>query len=388
MVLLHWLPLLAELTLASPAPRAATAPPSFSAWFDARAAEEKPEVLTRYQVDLDGDGRDDEVVCYRFGEKAHDPDALIPVVLVGLARGERFALGQMDVQWPSECPLPPARGSDLSLALQLRSRSTTSSAQLSLLVDRNGPMLLRSVVGGPQCTTTVDFRTAISRSRCDSPDAEEALEDEEPVLSISGAKPLELPSRVTGGTEHWEGKGDADLKVLLRRRGAVLTVVARLTDDKSVFAKSTQSEAILAADHLELRWPDGDAASGSVKLAIARPQKGTPTALWLAPPRRTQTPPPAIRWTTPERVEVDLPLSWLLLDRPSEVGNLYGELISGRPYLAVVFGDGDGEGPGTRVTAYSRFFVVEPGRRFPALVRSLLPWRSVGEAATLRSLVH
>ncbi|QDE84336.1 hypothetical protein [Myxococcus xanthus] len=59
-------------------------------WFHARAKQEGAYLITHFQLELDGDGQDDDVVCYSFFKQGEGTTG--PVVLVGLASGERFAL--------------------------------------------------------------------------------------------------------------------------------------------------------------------------------------------------------------------------------------------------------------------------------------------------------
>ncbi|WP_228559374.1 MULTISPECIES: hypothetical protein [Myxococcus] len=397
MVFSHWLPLLTLLAAPPSSAPLAPRPSPFATWFDARVKEEKPEVFTRYQVDLDGDGRDDEVVCYAF--KGADGFIGHSVVLVGLARGERFALGGIETTDAFDIPSPPSNTPDSSKALVLKYRNLTNSAELSLRFDQHGPMLMQFVESGYQCTETVNLQTQRATMRCtnldpdfddeDSVSEKEDFVTETTVLLVSNVDSSPLPpGHVSSSQKQWTGNGDTGLKVRLRRRGDMLRVIAQLEDDRTVPSKDATPKAVLAADHLELWWAERKSTAPSdaqVQLAVARTEAGTPVAMWLRPPARKDTSLPSVRWTSPAQVEVDLPLSWLP-QTPTASDNIYTHLSSRRPYLSVAFSDGDGEGQETLIRTFARFFVVKPGRRYPALEQSLQYWQRVSKQATLRSL--
>ncbi len=402
MAFVLWLPVLVAVLTSAPAvPQDAPPHPPFSVWLDARVKEEQPKFVTRFQVDLDGDGRDDEVACYGL-MRADFPE--VPegglVILVGLASGERFAFN--DGAGPdslSACPMPPdkAEGSGKAVLVVERQGAGTSS-RVKLRFDRKGPLLVGSEVNGRFSSSSMDLlaqRAHTSNYTPPNPDDENDKGEESEwngvARSVSDLEATVLPSpgKVSWGQKHWKGREDADLKVSLRRRGDLLVVSVRLRDDKTVTATDGSPKAILAADHLELWWLEWPATRvgthQEVQLGVARNPRGTPVATWFRPPRKKDTPLPTIRWTSPETVEVDLPLRWLM-PTPAHLDDY--DPTSATPHLKVSFSDGDGKGQETLVdVSAGMLFVAEPGRPFPTVEQSVQPWMRVADDATLRSLL-
>ncbi|CAM4482211.1 MULTISPECIES: hypothetical protein [Myxococcus] len=401
MAFVLWLPVLVAVLTAPPAvPQVAPAHPSFPVWFDARVNEEQPKVFTRFQVDLDGDGRDDEVVCYGFMRK-DIPQVMEAglLILVGLASGERFAFNEgAGPDGLSACPMPPdkAEGSGKAVLIVERQGGGTSS-RVKLRFDRKGPLLVGSVVNTRFSSNSMDLLTQRTHSSNytapmsdDENDEGDESESDGMAHGVSDLEATVLPSpgQVSWGQKHWKGPEDADLKVSLRRRGDLLVVSVRLRDDKMVTATDGSPKAILAADHLELSWTEWAATkSGTnqyVQLGVARNARGTPVATWFRPPWKKDTPLPTIRWTSPDAVEVDLRLRWLM-PTPAKLG--YYDPTSVTPQLKVSFSDGDGKGQETLVDVNAgMLFFAEPGRPFPTVEQYVQPWMRVADDATLRSL--
>jgi hypothetical protein len=394
-----WWSLLGVLATVSPA---VAAPGSFQSWFDTRVAAEKPTVHTRFKVDLDGDGRADDVVCYAFPAT---PDASSrPVVLVGLATGERFALrdaappmlGKLEV-----CPQVPSQAKGRLAALHLELREPDVLGGLDLRFDKKGPLLVGwNLDGGAslrivQRVDLLSQRASFQLSAVPGKGWESnSTEPPSPIASAamvaSGTKvpPAPAPTWVREGRDHWRGPRDADLKVHVMRQEDTLTVVARLTDDRWVPATGAGPEAVLAADHLELWWnwnEPGSKFGGSAQLGVARTAKGAPVVAWIQPPGGPDVPLPPVRWASPGHVEVDLPLKQIIPHPTTTEGA-----------FTVVFSDVDGKDPRTCVSTSEvppspvlgagLLFVPEPGDRFPRPQPGRL-WRTVGPDDTLEALV-
>ncbi|WP_181790353.1 hypothetical protein [Myxococcus llanfairpwllgwyngyllgogerychwyrndrobwllllantysiliogogogochensis] len=402
MAFVPWLPLLVALHSVPAAPaKPAPAPVSFASWFDARVKEEAPNITERYQVDLDGDGREDEVVCFPMASvdrpKTWDGP---PVTLVGLASGERFAMsGGAGVDEPLGCPSPTstASGSGLPTLLLQRAGAGTSSS-VTLRFDRKGPMLVASNVNPrfslrrmdllAQSAATFHY-TPPDPEDPDSEGNESKWEGSARVVSDLESTVLPSPGQVTWGQKNWKGPEDADLTVSLRRRGDLMVVSVRLRDDKTVVAADASPKAILAADHLELRWMEWGTTrfmrDQQVELGVARNKQGAPVATWFKPPKKKDTPPPTIRWTSPEAVEVEVPLAWFM---PTPAKLDYYDPTRATAQFTVFFSDGDGRGQETLVNADpGMLFVADPGRPFPSLAQVVQPWVRVEDGATLRSLL-
>ncbi|HEX8697993.1 MAG TPA: hypothetical protein VF815_04100 [Myxococcaceae bacterium] len=138
-------PLLLLTAWLSAAPAAAK-PDAFATWLDARVKAESARVLLHEQMDLDSDGRSDHLVCYVLPrEQGTTP----PLVLVGLATGERFAFsgGGLTPSLLDQCPerpMPVKRGSGLRPTLTLKRSGLTGYVDhVSIVMDRTGPLLER-----------------------------------------------------------------------------------------------------------------------------------------------------------------------------------------------------------------------------------------------------
>ncbi|WP_233587983.1 hypothetical protein [Corallococcus sp. CA049B] len=392
---------------------AASAPQSFGDWFDARAKAEKAFVRVRFQVDLDGDDRDDDVACYVF-ETPKEWVTTAPVILVGLATGERFALrGQGLGPGFAECPrsLLPSTMNPLKILLIEMSAPTGFRAEAFLRFDKKGPLLTSSRTLDQRHIRIVDLVRqeaelisfeASNATPTDGGDIDSGQESP-PVRSsamlASGTKVPAPPAPVwpSWGQKDWAGFSDANLKVQWLRKGDGVTLIATLQDDHPVPATDTRVKAILAADHLELWWREWNAGSARpVRLGVARTADGKPVATWLQPPDRKDTPLPPVRWTAPDRMEVDLPISWIRGRTPA--GTLPSDLEppSERTELTVAFSDNDGRGPETLLSTtpkrpdgetFSFLFIAEPDCPFPRLSKRVLQWVPVSQGTTLRELV-
>ncbi|NTX13029.1 hypothetical protein HUA76_19710 [Myxococcus sp. CA056] len=398
-----WLPVLVTLHSVPPAAaRAEPAPAAFSSWFDARAKEEQPKVLTRYQVDLDGDGREDEVVCYSLvkSDETRRGDGA-PVTLVGLASGERFAMNTgvgLDVELGCPSPTPEASNTGKPFLLLPRT-GMRSSSSVSLRFDRNGPLLVASHVTTYSSSNRMDLLTQRAQTyNYTAPTSEEQdpegnetrWEGPAQVVTDLESTVLPTPGKVTWGQKNWKGLEDADLTVSLRRRGDLMVVSVRLKDDKTVVAADASPKAILAADHLELRWSEWGTTkrmeNRPVELGVARNALGVPVATWFKPPKKKDTPPPTIRWTSPEAIEVELPLDWFM---PPPAKRTYYDAMTSMPWFSVFFSDGDGKGQETLVNVFPKvLFVAEPGRPFPTVEQNVQPWARVEAGATLLMLTQ
>ncbi|NOK34747.1 hypothetical protein HMI49_16230 [Corallococcus exercitus] len=408
----HRLSLLGLLVTATPA---ASDPQSFGGWFDARVKAEKVVVRERFQLDLDGDGREDDVVCYVF-ETPREWVTTAPVILVGLATGERFALrGQGLGPGFVECPTAPLATAEEQLkTLQVgMSAPTGFRAEASLRFDRKGPLLTRSRTQDQHHLRTVDLVLqdaefisfeSLNATPTDGGDIDSAQESP-PVRSAamlaSGTKVPAPPAPVwpSWGQKDWDGFADANLKVQWLRKGDAVTLIATLRDDHPVSAADARVKAIFVADHLELWWREWKAGSSRpVRLGVARTADGKPVAAWFQPPGREDTPLPPVRWTAPDRLEVDLPLSWILTRplTPAATLPILLEPPSERTDLTVAFSDSDGKGPETLLSTtqsrpdgetFSPLFIAEPECPHPRLSRRVLQWVPVGQGTTLRELV-
>ncbi|WP_233591460.1 hypothetical protein [Corallococcus sp. AB011P] len=409
---LHGFSLLGLLVAAT---AAASAPQSFGDWFDARVKAEKAFVRERFQVDLDGDGQEDDVACYVF-ETPKEWVTTAPVILVGLATGERFALrGQGLGPGFAECPraLLPSAVNPLKLLLVGMSAPTGFRAEAFLRFDKKGPLLTSSRTLDQHHIQIVDLvRQEAERISFEAGNATptdggdiDSGQESPPVRSAamlaSGTKVPAPPAPVwpSWGSKDWGGPSDANLKVQWLRKGDAVTLIASLQDDHPVPATDTRVKAILVADHLELWWREGKAGSARpVRLGVARTADGKPVATWLQPPDRKDTSLPPVRWIAPDRLEVDLPLSWILARPLTPTGTLPGDLEppSERTDLTVAFSDNDGKGPETLLSttevrpggeAFSFLFIAEPECPYPRLSKRVLQWVPVSQGTTLRELV-
>jgi len=222
MVALSLLPCLALLAAPPAAPPAASASTPFMSWFHARAKHEGAYLITHFQLDLDGDEQDDDVVCYDFKQGV---GTTLPVVLVGLASGERFALsgGGIGPGLMDRCPRPTRGGHPEVLTLG-RSGTTGWSDTVSVRFDRHGPLLVATSSGDRYHSASLSLLAQrFSRlSREDSESEEEDGSEERHrsegavVLAPGTESPAgHPPVWVSWGRKHWSGKEDADLR---RRR--------------------------------------------------------------------------------------------------------------------------------------------------------------------------
>ncbi len=373
-------------------------------WFHARAKQEGAYLITHFQLELDGDGQDDDVVCYDFKQGV---GTTLPVVLVGLASGERFALsgGGIGPGIMDRCPRPTRGGHPEVLTLG-RSGTTGWSDTVSIRFDRHGPLLVATSSGGRYHSASLSLLaqrfSRLSREDLESAEEEDGSEERHRsegavVLAPGTESPASHPPVwVSWGRKHWSGKEDADLKVHAFRRGNTVTVVAQFQDDHVVAATDTSPKAILAADHLELWWHErgqADGRSRPVQLGVARTHEGIPVSTWFRPPARKLSPPTA-RWVAPNQVEVDLPVAWVLPKARSEEEDPGAS--TGVPFT-VVFSDSDGKGQETLVSTsdrlpgpydYGLLAIAPEGRPFPALWGGAQHWERVGKRTTLRSLVR
>ncbi|WP_244219818.1 hypothetical protein [Corallococcus interemptor] len=377
-------------------------PQPFAAWFDARVKAEKPEVRERFQLDLDGDGREDDVVCYDFKDP-EGPGTTTPVILVGLATGERFALrgeglGPMTVQCPS-APSPKAT------SLHLGGNGLTGFvAGASLRFDKKGPLLTRVNSGDRYHSRSMDLvsqRMEFSSYEYSESQTEDPVPNRSAAMLASGAKDPAPPAPVwvSWGQKNWSGAADADLKAQWLRKGDTVTLLATLQDDQPVPAVGASAKAILAADHLELWWLEWkEGTPRPVQLGVARTVDGKTVATWFQPPSRKNTPLPSVRWTAPDRLEVDLPMRWIVPTRLDQPATDTGELEppSGQADFTVVFSDSDGKGQETLVSttekrpgsgSFSALFISEPGSPYPRLNKRVFSWVPVKQRSTLRELV-
>ncbi|WAM23672.1 hypothetical protein [Myxococcus sp. NMCA1] len=371
-------------------------------WFHARAKQEGAYLITHFQLELDGDGQDDDVVCYSFFKQGEGTTG--PVVLVGLASGERFALtgGGMGPGAMDQCPSSSRGGGPEVLTLG-RSGLTGWSDTVSVRFDRKGPLLVGTSSSDRYHSASLSLLaqrfSTLSHEDSESGEEEDGSEERRQsehavVLAPGTGIPAgHAPVWVSWGRKHWSGKEDADLKVHAFRRGNTVTVVAQFHDDHTVVATDTSPKAILGADHLELWWSErGDVHSRPVQLGVARTQEGIPVSTWFRRPGR-RVPPPTARWVTPNHVEVDLPVAWVLPKARSEEEDPGAS--KGGPFT-IVFSDSDGKGQETLVSTsdrtpgpylYGRLAIAPEGRPFPALWGGDLHWERVGKRTTLRSLV-
>ncbi|RKH58375.1 hypothetical protein D7W81_29205 [Corallococcus aberystwythensis] len=402
---LHGFSLLGLLVTATPA---VSAPPSFGAWFDARVKAEKPEVRERFKADLDGDGQEDDVVCYVF-ETPEEGGTSLPVTLVGLATGERFALrGEGLGPATLECPkAPSSKGTSLSLG----GRGLTGyTAGASLRFDKKGPLLTSAEFNDRSYARRMDLlsqRMEFTSYETSNTGAKDPGAKEDPVPSRSAAMLASgtqvpappAPVWVSWGQKNWSGAADADLKAQWLRKGNTVTVFATLLDDQPVQATGASAKAILDADHLELWWLEWkQGRARSVQLGVARTSEGRPVAAWIQSPGRKGTPLPVMRWAAPDRLEVDLPMNWIVPAAPDQPGSDTGDLEppSGQADLTVVFSDSDGKGQETLVSTtekrpgeggFSALFIAAPGSAYPRLSKGAFNWVPVKQRSTLRELV-
>ncbi|WP_254360699.1 hypothetical protein [Corallococcus exiguus] len=400
----HWFSLLGLLVTATPA---ASAPQSFGDWFDARVKAEKPEVRERFQLDLDGDGREDDVVCYDFKEP-EGPGTTTPVVLVGLATGERFAmrgdgLGPIDHVGCPSAPSSKTKGRPNSLSLGGNGMTGYVGA-VSLLFDNKGPLLVGGNTGDRYHAWSMDLvsqRTELSSYEYSESQTEDPVPNRSASMLASGTQEPAPPAPVwvSWGKKNWSGDADAGLKVQWLRKGSTVTLLATLHDDQPVPAADASAKAILGADHLELWWREPDVDSKrAVQLGVARTADGKPVATWFQPPGRKDKALPSIRWTAPVRFEVDLPVSWLV-PKPRDGVTVHDgdmEPPSGLAAVTVVFSDSDGKGQETLVSTtekrpgaevFSSLYLAEPGSLYPRLSKGVFSWVPVQQGTTLRELV-
>lgn len=278
MVVLSLLPCLALLATPAATPAVASTSSPFMSWFHARAKQEGAYLITHFQLELDGDGLDDDVVCYSLKQ---DVGTTLPVVLVGLASGERFALtgggigpGAMD-----QCP-PSNRGGRPEVLTLGRSGLTGWSDTVSVRFDRQGPLLVERSSSDRYHSASLSLLAQRSSTLLHEDSAsgeedgsEDRRQSERAVVLApgTGIPAGHAPVWVSWGRKHWSGKEDADLKVHALRRGNTVTVVAQFQDDHTVAAMDSSPKAILDADHLELWWSErGDVHSRPVQLGAAR----------------------------------------------------------------------------------------------------------------------
>jgi hypothetical protein len=382
-------------------------PQSFGAWFDARVKAEKPEVRERFQSDLDGDGREDDVVCYDFKDP-EGPGTTTPVILVALATGERFAmrgggLGPIDsVNCPS-APAPNTKGQRNSLHLG-GNGLTGYVGGVSLLFDKKGPLLVGGSTGDRYHAWSMDLRsqrTERSSYEYSESQTEDPVPNRSAAMLASGTQEPAPPAPVwvSWGKKNWSGDADAGLKVQWLRKDATVTLLATLQDDQPVPAADASAKAILGADHLELWWsePNGESVR-AVQLGVSRTADGKPVATWFQPPSRKSKALPSIRWTAPGRFEVDLPVSWLV-PKPKDGVTVHDGDVEPPSALAaftVVFSDSDGKGQETLVSTteqrpgagnFSSLYLAEPGSPHPRLSKGVFSWVPVKQGTTLRELV-
>ncbi|MBN8229540.1 hypothetical protein JYK02_18690 [Corallococcus macrosporus] len=393
--------LLGLLVTATPAPQ------PFGAWFDARVKAEKPEVRERFQQDLDGDGQEDDVACYDF-KAPEGPGTTPPVILVGLATGERFAMrgdGLGPIAYVG-CPsAPSSKPKDRPGSLHLGGNGLTGYAgAVSLRFDRKGPLLVGGETGDRYHAWWMDLisqRTELSSYEYSEAQTEDPVPARSAAMLASGtqAPAPAAPVWVSWGKKNWSGDADAGLKAQWLRKDSTVTLIATLQDDQPVPATDASAKAILAADHLELWWsePNGE-STRAVQLGVARTAEGKPVATWFQPPGRKSKALPALRWTAPGRFEVDLPVSgWV--PKPREGVTVHDgdvEPPSALAAVTVVFSDSDGKGQETLVstteqrpgaTVFSSLYLAEPGSLYPRLSRGVFNWVPLKQATTLRELV-
>ncbi|MHA7627785.1 hypothetical protein [Corallococcus sp. M7] len=398
----HWLSLFGLLVTATPAPQ------SFGAWFDARVKAESAVVRERFQLDLDGDGQEDDVVCYDFKEPA-GPGTTTPVILVGLATGERFAM-RGDGLGPIAhvgCPsAPESKTKGRPSSLRLGGNGLTGYVGgVSLLFDKKGPLLVGGDTGDRYHAWSMDLvsqRTELSSYEYSEAQTEDPVPSRSAAMLASGAQEPAPPAPVwvSWGKKNWNGDADAGLKIQWLRKGATVTLIATLQDDQPVPAADASAKAILGADHLELWWSEPAAdATRAVQLGVARTADGKPVATWFQPPgRKNKAALPSLRWTAPDRFEVDLPVSWLV-PKPTEGVTVHDgdmEPPSALAAFTVVFSDSDGKGQETLVSTTEKrpgagvlgsLYLAEPGSPYPRLSKGVFSWVPLKQGVTLRELV-
>ena len=381
---------------ATPSPAKADA---FTTWLDERVRAESARVVSHERLDLDGDGRSDHVVCFVFNLEVGTTS---PVILVGLATGERFALsggggglGRLD-----SCPSPskPSKrgGSTLPTLHLTRSGLTGYSDSVSLRFDRLGPLLAASSLGDRYMSMSADLQrqereyldqSEVYQGTTDTPDRYASA-----ALVSASSKAWALPpvrTWVSWGQGRHQGERDAALQVTASHTKKVITVQLRITDDTDVRATSGTDKAVLAADHLELWWQEGSHPHmRTVQLGVARDARGQPLSVWFQAPEPLHAL-PAVRWSADNQVEVDLRTEWLF---PASQADKERE---GRPFT-VVFSDSDGKGQETLVSTTDRrptstnfggLFLAAEKQRLPRLSQYTQGWSVVKPDATLRDLV-
>lgn len=406
MHMLHVFSLLGLLVTATPA---ASAPQSFGDWFDARVKAEKAIVRERFQLDLDGDGQEDDVACYDFKEPEGSATTTTnPVILVGLATGERFAmrgegLGPISNVGCPSAPSSKTKGRPSSLHLG-GNGLTGYVGGVSLLFDKKGPLLLGGDTGDRYHEWHMDLvsqRTQLTSYESTESETQATGPIRSAAMLASGTRDPAPPAPVwvSWGKKNWSGDADAGLKVQWLRKGDTATLIATLQDDRPVPAADASAKAMLGADHLELWWSEPDAEPRrAVQLGVARTADGKPVATWFQPPGDKSRALPAIRWTAPGRFEVDLPVSWLV-PKPREGVMVHDgdmEPPSALAAFTVVFSDSDGKGQETLVSTteqrpgagtFSSLYLSEPGSRYPRLSKGVFSWVPVEQSSTLRELV-
>lgn len=135
----------------------AAKPDGFASWFDSRVKAESARVLSHEKLDLDGDGRSDHLACFVLPRES---GTTAPVVLVGLATGDRFAFskGGLTPSLLDRCPeRPPAvkrEGSSRPTLTLTRTGLTGYVDSVSIVLDRTGPLLARYSAGDRYMSVT------------------------------------------------------------------------------------------------------------------------------------------------------------------------------------------------------------------------------------------
>lgn len=176
------------------------------------------------------------------------------------------------------------------------------------------------------------------------------------------------------------------------RRGSIFTLVLTIEDDLHIPAKDGSPKDVLDADHVELWWvmrgPRGPFQK--VQLGIARGVDGLPVAVWFRPPLKKHAV-PTVRWPTPGRLEVDLPVAWF----PWQHERSHPGATNGPVSFTAVFSDSDGMGQETLISTSSwlprpgdslgSLLIIPEGRPLPVLGTLSWPdsWQQVDEAALL-----
>ena len=392
-------PLLLLTVWLSATPSAAK-PDAFASWFEARVKAESARVLLHEQLDLDGDGRSDHLACYVLPrEQGTTP----PVVLVGLATGERFSFsgGGSTPALLDQCPerpTPVKRGSGLRPTLTLKRSGLTGYVDsVSIVLDWAGPLLKRYSAGDRYMRLSEDAalqtrdyedHTQVYVGEAENP---ESYESAAIVAASSKAQaPSPADTWISWGQANSQAEGDAALQITASHAKGVITVRLQLADDTDVRAAEGTAKAVLAADHLELWWIEDSHTTNprTVQLGTARNVQGKPVSVWFQAPEPRHAL-PAVRWSQDNVVEVDLSAEWLF---PPPV-----EKNPGGASFTAVFSDSDGNGQETLVSTTQRrptaenlgkLFLAAAKQRLPRLSQHTQSWTSVGSEATLASLIQ